>query len=102
MAGIEHTFVNDILMPVANLFGAGKAFASLGTKAVGLPKTSTVQAALGKGTVAAPQVPNTDTAAMASAQQQQQLARQRGVLATIYAGNNAQAPTVATKTLLGA
>jgi hypothetical protein len=45
--------------------------------------------------------PTTDTAANDSLQQQQQLARQKGVLATIFAGNNASQPTVATKSLLG-
>lgn len=50
---------------------------------------------------AQPQVPTTDTASMAAAQQNQQLARQRGVLANIYAGNNPAAASVATKMLLG-
>ncbi|MEA3108758.1 MAG: hypothetical protein QOI88_3363 [Gammaproteobacteria bacterium] len=45
--------------------------------------------------------PTTDTAANDSMQQQQQMARQKGVLATIFAGNSASAPTVKSNTLLG-
>lgn len=45
--------------------------------------------------------PTTDTAAKAVAQQSQLQARQRGVLANIYAGNTANQPTVGVKTLLG-
>lgn len=46
-------------------------------------------------------VPTTDTAYNLQMEQDQLRNKQRGVLANIYAGNNAPAPTVATKTLLG-
>ena len=46
-------------------------------------------------------VPSTDTASNLQSQEDQLRNKQRGVLSNIYAGNNASAPVVATKQLLG-
>ena len=46
-------------------------------------------------------VPTTDTSANLMSQEDQMRNRQRGVLANIYAGNNAGTPALGTKQLLG-
>ena len=48
-----------------------------------------------------PTAPTIDSAQVLAQQQSDLRARQRGVLANIYAGNNSPAPAVASKTLLG-
>lgn len=53
------------------------------------------------GPLAPPNVPTLDSAENATNQQQDQMRRRRGVLSNIYAGQNAQNPTVSSKTLLG-
>jgi hypothetical protein len=93
MSGVENAFARGS-EDIASVFGWRKSSSSkvasvLGAKSPYLPA----------GRIQPP--PTTDTAANDSLQQQQQLARQKGVLATIFAGNNASQPTVATKSLLG-
>jgi hypothetical protein len=48
-----------------------------------------------------PQAPNVSTAANLTQQQDDLRNKQRGVLANIFAGNNAPPPTTATGTVLG-
>lgn len=93
MSGMENAFARGS-ESIASVFGWKKSSSSKVAGVFGTPRPY-----LNNTKPLAP--PTTDTAANDSLQQQQQLARQKGVLATIFSGNNASAPTVTKNTLGG-
>lgn len=75
-----------------NTIGKLYSGTQIGTEGVGQPKQP-----------AAPEIPSPPTTddALKNQQESDRIRKRRGVLANIFAGSNAAAPTVGTKTLLG-
>jgi len=98
MSGVLHTAKNWT-EDIAGWFGLKGQYDKLLNSRVGPDR------ALGLGPTpaptAAPQAPTLDSAANAANQQDDLMRRRRGILSTMFAGNNQPAPTVASKQLLG-
>lgn len=97
MSGVVATFKN-ITTDMAGWFGMKGAYSHL-VKKTGLPGANTLGA--NQNPTAPPMPPTFDTAANAANQQEDLMRKRRGILANIYAGGSAPAPTVASKQLLG-